>query len=63
MELIVSSFLLIGLSLFGHIGSVIGEQLRRPRRRVFRVANDAHEPPPPKRAPVCLRATAEPAGA
>lgn len=52
MELIVTSFLLIALLLVGDIGSLVADQLRRPRRRVFRLANDSHEPPPSKRAPI-----------
>lgn len=47
MELIVSSFLLIGLSFFGHISSVVADQLRRPKRRVWRFGEAFHEPPPP----------------
>lgn len=49
MELIVTSFLLIALSLFGHISSVVADRLRRPKRRVFSVADDS---PSSKRAPV-----------
>lgn len=63
MELIVTSFLLTGLSLFGHIGTVIAEQLRRPKRRVFRIAVASHDPPPPsRRAPKYLFAVAQPVG-
>lgn len=62
MELIVTSLLLTALSLFGHIGTVIAEQLRRPRRRVFRAPDDSYEPPPSWRAPAYLTgAAAEPA--
>ncbi len=51
MELIVTSFLLIGLSLFGHVATVIADQLRRPSRRE-RVIADPHHHPPPKGMPV-----------
>lgn len=65
MELIVTSFLLTALSLFGHIGTVIAEQLRHPKRRVFRVVDHSHEPSPPsKRAPSTYsHLVAKPAGA
>jgi hypothetical protein len=46
MELIVSSFLLIGLSLFGCLGSVIADRLHPPKRRVWRFAEPLLEPPP-----------------
>ena len=52
MELIVSSFFLIGLTLLGQVATVIADQLRRPKRRTFRVGEDSHESPPPKRAPI-----------
>lgn len=52
MELIVTSFLLIGLSLCGHVGSVIADQLRRPKARVWRFGEAFPEPPPRKRAPI-----------
>jgi hypothetical protein len=52
MELIVSSFILLGLSLFGHLGSVIADQLRRPKRRVWRFGEEFLEPPPPTHAEI-----------
>ena len=52
MELIVTSFLLLSLSLFGHIGSVVADQLRRPKARVWRFSGAFHEPPPAKGAPI-----------
>ncbi len=52
MELIVTSFLLIGLSLFGHVATVIADQLRRPSRRERVIADDPDRHPPPKRMPV-----------
>lgn len=55
MELIVASFLLIGVSLFGQMAMVIADQLRRPRRRIFRLGEESQEPPP-KRAPIPFRA-------
>jgi hypothetical protein len=64
MELIVTSFLLTGLSLFGHIGSVVADQLRRPKRRNWRFGEAFHEPRPPKRASIRFGAAgAEPARA
>ena len=48
MELIITSFLLTGLSLFGHLSLVVAEQLRRPKRRIWRFADDSPVPPTPK---------------
>lgn len=52
IELIVTSFLLIGLSLVGHFCMVIADQLRRPKRRDLRLGDDFHESLRPKRTPI-----------
>lgn len=50
MELIIASILATFLALFGHLSTVIAEQLRRPKRRVWRFGDDSYEPPPLKRS-------------
>ena len=54
MELIVASFLATFLAVIGHLTSVISDQLRRPKARVWRFAEGPHDPLPPKRAPIRL---------
>ena len=64
MELIVASFLATFLALIGHLSSVIADQLRRPKARVWRFAEAVLEPLPPKRAPIPFgTASVEPARA